>query len=324
MKHIKTQSKKLITILLILSALLTVAACTQPDEIIFGQGDWDSNLFHDEVARYIIEEGYGVATRSVSAETSVMIATLTTNDIDVAMEIWSDNLPTYQDDLDNGLYQKVSVNFDDNAQGLYIPAYLQLEYPDLVTVEDLKDYAHLFEHPEGLDKGIIYGGPEGWGATAFLDNKITAYGLDEFYEFRKIDSNTILSSTLADAYSNEEPWVGYNWEPTWIMGIYDMVLLEDSAYSSEDFAQGIGAFPSVSVDIVVSNDFADKYPEITAFLSNYRTTSDITSQALGYMSDNDASGRETAIWFLKNNQSLWSNWVPTDIYDKVMASLDLE
>ncbi len=324
MKYIKQTQKKILMIAVLMLLFMTVAACDQQEEIVFGQGDWDSNVFHDEVARYIIENGYDVPTRSVSADTAIMISTLKTGDIDVAMEIWSDNIPTYSADLAAGEYIRLGVNFGDNAQGLYIPKYLTEEYPELQTVEDLKDFAHLFPHPEGGDKGIIYGGPQGWAATAFLEDKIEVYGLGDYYEFRSIDSNSILSATLADAYRDEQPWVGYNWEPTWIMGIYDMVLLEDTQYSESDFAEGIGAFPSVSVDIVITNDFEARYPEITEFLRNYTSSSDLTSDALGYMVDNDATGRETAIWFLKNNEDIWSKWVSDEALTKILDALNNE
>jgi len=191
----------------------------------------------------------------------------------------------------------------------------------LKSVEDLKDYAHLFENPEGGDKGILYGGPEGWSATAFLEQKFNAYGLDEHYTFRTIDSNATLSATLASAYAKNEPWVGYNWEPTWIMGMYDMTLLEDSPYSEADFDKGIGAFPTVDVTIVVTKGFEDRYPEITEFLSNYQTSSDITSTALGYMQENNVEADETAKWFLTNNQDLWTEWLPEDIVQKVLNAL---
>ncbi|MFP4287394.1 MAG: ABC transporter substrate-binding protein [Candidatus Izemoplasmataceae bacterium] len=324
MKKFNAILKKLFILTIVGLGIFSLAACNQEEEIIFGTGDWESNEFHDEVAKYIIEEGYGINARSISADTSILITSLKSKDIDVAMEIWSDNITSYQDDLDNNEYVRLSTNFDDNAQGLYIPKYLQEEYPDLKSIQDLPDYAHLFPHPEGGDKGIIYGGPQGWSATLFLEDKMEAYGLDEHFEFRSIDSNAILSATIADAFNNEEPWVGYNWEPTWVMGIYDLVLLEDTPYSESDFQEGKGAFPSVNVDVVVTNDFETRYPEIATFLSNYETTSDLTSEALGYMQNNEATAKETAIWFLKNNEELWSTWVTSEAKENILNALENE
>jgi glycine betaine/proline transport system substrate-binding protein len=131
-----------------------------------------------------------------------------------------------------------------------------------------------------------------------------------------------MNATLAGAYATQDPWVGYNWEPTWALGLYDLFLLEDSDYSADAFASGIGAFPTVRVTVAVDKTFEDRYPEITLFLRNYTTGSDITSAALAYMQENDVEAAEAAVWFLENYESLWTTWVPTEVADLVKASLN--
>lgn len=314
--------KKLLTILSLFFLVGFISACETEETIVLAQADWESSEFHNEVVKILIEQGYGVMVETVPADTAVMVASLRTSDIDLSMEVWSDNIPTYQDELDSGDLVELSVNFDDNQQGLYIPRYLADENPGLRTVQDLKDYVDLFPNPEGGDKGIIYGGPDGWAATAFLEMKMEAYGLDEYFVFKKIDSSATMNATLAGAYATEDPWVGYNWEPTWALGLYDLVLLEDTEYSEADFALGVGAFPTVRVTVAVDKTFEDRYPDITSFLSNYTTSSDITSAALGYMQENDLEAADAAVWFLENYESLWTSWVPTDVADLVKAYLN--
>lgn len=318
--------KKLLLLSSIFVFAFTLSSCDQIDEInntiVMGEGNWDSYAFHDQVVKIIIEEGYGKTVDIVPAETTVLLAGLTSGDINISMELWSDNIPTYDQDIADGNYVETSVNFDDNTQGLYIPKYLQDEYPDLVSVQDLERYSHLFVNPEGGDKGIIYGGTQGWKATEFLAKKVELYGLDEFYTFKPIDSTDTLNATLAGAYANQEPWVGYNWEPTWVIGLYDMVLLEDSAYSVEDYNIGKGSFPSVDVTICVNADFEEDYPEVFAFLQNYESSSAITSSALAYMQENNVEAYDTAVWFLLNNQDLWKNWVTEEAFDNVIEAIE--
>jgi len=314
--------KKLLAIVIAFFVALTLTACDESDLITVGEGNWDSNAFHDQVVKIIIEKGYDVEVDVVPADTAIMVSGLKTKDVNLTMELWSENVLTYVDDIANGDYIEVSTNFDDNTQGLYIPLYLQEEFPGLVSVTDLPDYAYLFPNPEGGDLGLIYGGPEGWSATNHLHLKMEEYGLDEFYTFKSIDSSATLNATLAGAYIKGEPWVGYNWEPTWALGTYDMVLLEDSAYSAGDFELGIGAFSSVNVNVVVGNEFEDNYPNIFAFLENYTTSSAITNQALAYMQENDADAEETAIWFLLENTDLWSGWVTETAYQNVIDAIE--
>ncbi|GAA0182670.1 ABC transporter substrate-binding protein [Clostridium sediminicola] len=314
--------KKLLLIIVSSILITSLAGCaSQPKKIVIGEGDWDSCAFHDQVAKLIIEEGYGKSVDIVTADTAVMISGFKTKDIDLSMELWSDNVPTYDEDIAKGDYVILSTNYDDNMQGLYVPKYLIEEAPDLKTVEDLKKYPNLFPDPEGSDKGIIYGGPEGWGATEFLHKKMKEYGLDESYSFKTIDSSATLSATLASAYEKGEPWVGYSWEPTWIMGKYDMVLLQDSEYSDENYEKGIGSFTSVDVQVAANSDFKDNYTEIADFLSKYKTSSKLTSNALAYMQENEAEADEAAKWFLNENKDLMKEWVTEDAYNKVIEAI---
>jgi len=314
--------RKLLAITIAFFIVVTLSACSPNAVITIGEGNWDSNAFHDQVAKIMIEEGYGVDVDIVPADTSIMVVGLKSSDVNLTMELWSENVITYPDDIANGEYIEAGTNYDDNAQGLYIPRYLQVEYPGLISVTDLLDYAELFPNPEGGDLSIIYGGPEGWSATLHLHKKMVEYGLDQLYTFKTIDSSATLNATLASAYMNEEPWVGYNWEPTWVLGIYDMVLLEDSAYSVDAFENGIGSFPSVHVNINVDNDFEANYPEVFAFLENYTTTSSIVNSALAYMQENDLEAEDAAIWFLQENVELWRPWVTEDAYQNILTAIE--
>lgn len=325
-KMTKNNIKKSLFMLIGIVFILSFAGCTQEAEkIVIGEGDWASNALHDQIAKLIIEEGYGVEVEIIMADTAIMVTGMKNDDIDLTMELWSDNIPTYDDDIANGDYVELSTNFDDNMQGLYVPTYVvegeNAVAPDLKTVEDLKNYAELFPNPEDKNTGIIYGGPEGWSATDFMHKKVTAYGLDELYQFRTIDSGATLAATIASAVAKGEPWVGYYWEPTWIMGVYDMTLLQDSEYNDADYENGIGAFPTVDVVVAARPEFVENHPEVADFLSNYNTSSALTSQGLAYMQNNDVEADEAAKWFLKENEELWKGWVTEKAYKKIMEAL---
>ncbi|WKY47419.1 glycine betaine ABC transporter substrate-binding protein [Eubacteriaceae bacterium ES3] len=320
--------KRLTVLLMTFVMVFAMAACAPQEEskIVIGEGDWDSNAFHDQIVKIIVEEGYGVGTEIVVADTAVEVSGLTTGDMDVVVEMWSDNIPSYEQDLADGNYVELGINFDDDYQGLYVPTYMvegpDAIAPDLKTVEDLKKYPELFPDPEGGDLGIIYGGPEGWEVTAFMQRKMEAYGLDEFYTFRSIDSTAALTATLSGAYERGEPWVGYYWEPTWIMGLYDMTLLGDTEYSPEGYEVGEGGFAAVTVTVVVTSDFEERYPEITEFLSNYSTSSAITSEGLAYMQENEVEAAEAAKWFISQNPDLIEGMVTADAFEKIMAYVE--
>ena len=328
---------KLTSLFLLTLGLFVLASCEAGEDettVILGEASWASSIFHNRVAGYILEHGFGATVETQPTETAVMIATLPNGDIDISLELWSDNVPTYADDIAAGNYVEVSTNYDDNTQGLYVPGYLQDNYADYglsEPIEDIQDLLKpeviaLFEDPNDDSKGVIYGGPSSWSASAFLNLKMEAYGFDAEYNFEMINSSAALAAQIAGAFESEDPIVSYYWEPTSLMGLYDLRLLSDTPYSAEDFAVGRGAFPTVNVNVVTRPGFADDMPEINTFFSNYVTSSALTNSALGYMEENDATPEQAAIWFLQQNDA-WLQDVLSDnpgVYELVKAALDAE
>lgn len=299
---------------------------------IFADAGWDSIHFHNSVAQFIIENGFGYKTDIMPGSTPATFQGLESGDIDIYMEIWTDNI---RDQYDQAVAaEKVAilgVNYDDNAQGLYVPTYviegdeergIEASAPDLKTVDDLKKYPELFKDIEDPTKGSIVGAIPGWAADEIMNEKIESYGLDEQYNIFRPGSDAALSTSIVQANQKGEPWVGYYWEPTWIMGMYDMTLLEEPEYNEEDWYDGYKtAFPSVEITIGVNNDVKKSYPEIVEFLSNYESSTDLTNEALAYMQDNEVGSDEAAINFLKVHEELWTEWLPEDIVEKVKEKI---
>src|SRR5699024_2512666 len=96
----------------------------------------------------------------------------------------------YQESIEEGDVIELSVNFDDNVQGLYVPAYviegdeergIEPLAPDLRTVEDLKKYPEIFPDPENRSKGRIINAPSGWEANDYISKKFETYELDDAF-----------------------------------------------------------------------------------------------------------------------------------------------
>jgi glycine betaine/proline transport system substrate-binding protein len=193
--------------------------------------------------------------------------------------------------------------------------------PDLKTVKDLDKYKDLFKDPEEPGKGRIYGAIAGWQVDEILYKKYQVYGLDKNFTYMRPGSEGALSASIASAYEKGEPWVGYYWEPTWVTGKYDLTLLEDEEYSQDKWKTGESEFPSTKVTVCINKDLSSKAPEVVKFLENYKTSSDITSEALAYMIENDASHEDTAKWFLRDKKDIWEKWVPENIAEKVNKAI---
>lgn len=324
--------KKILVLLALLTLVVTlVPGCEQKrQEIVFADAGWDSAKFHNAVAGYIAETGYGYTWREVSGGTTVLHEGLLKGEVDVHMEVWTDNIPSYVPDVQAGRLHELGVNYDDNIQGFYVPRYviegdasrgIEPSAPGLKTVKDLKNYSALFTDDEQPDKGRIYGAIPGWEIDTVMYNKYKAYGLDHNYVYFRPGSDSALSAALTSAYDKGEPIVSYYWEPTWLLGKYDFVLLEDEPYDPVLYAQGKTACPSVRITIGASNNFAEQNADYCEFLSNYHTSSALTSEALAYMQDTGASYEDTAKWFLQEHDSMLDDWLTPEIAARVRGAV---
>ena len=278
--------------------------------ITFADVGWDSIKLNNALAGLVAEAVFGYTWQETPGSTPISHEALLKNEVDVIIEEWSDNIPSYAADLQKGKFRELGINFNDNYQGFYIPRYIADRYPDLRTVKDLKKYAKLFQDPQDKSKGIIYGGVTGWSITEIMRKKVEAYGLNESFNYFESGSDAILSAAMTSAWDKKAPIVAYYWEPTWLLGKYDFVLLKDEPYNAKAFQEGIGACPSVTVTVAASNKFAAAHPEFCAFLSKFHMTSPMISQALAYMNDTGATYRQAAAWLLtESHPELIDTWL---------------
>lgn len=319
--------KKILALILCLSVIFAFTACGGSDsddsgdsgssnektEITFADVGWDSIKINNAMAGLIAENVFGYTWQETPGSTPISHEALIKGEVDVHMEEWTDNIENYAKDLKDGKFTELGVNYDDNHQGFYIPKYVADKYPDLKTVKDLAKHPELFPDPDDKSKGIIYGGVTGWGITEIMKKKVKAYGLDKYYNYVESGSDSVLSGAMTSAWDKKKPIVAYYWEPTWLLGKYDFVLLDDDKYNEKDFQNGIGAAPAVKVTKAVSNDFAKSNPDFCEFLKKYSVNTDMLNEALAHMNDTKDKEKETAKWMLtKAHPELIDKWLTED------------
>lgn len=340
MKILKSRYTLVVTV--VLAIALVISGCGAADNnqgtagdkkpIVFAALGWDSALFHNSVAQFIIEKGYGYQTDAIPGETIPLMMGLRNGDVDVAMEIWVENAQeAYDKGIESGEFIDLGTNYNDNIQGMFVPTYvikgdpdrnIEPMAPDLRTIEDLPRYWELFKDPEEPTKGRFYGAVPGWEADKILSEKFETYGLNQTYTLLRPGSGPALASSIVSAYERGQPWLGYYWGPTWIFGQLDMTQIEEPPYSDELWENGYGcSFPAVNVNIVVTKDLPERAPEVTEFLTKYETNMALASAALAYMQENNVQTDAAAKWFLNEHEDLWTQWVPEDVAEKVKSAL---
>lgn len=325
-----------LTLVLILAAALSMGLTTEAagERIVFGDFSWDSVQVHNRIAGFIIEHGFGYEVDYEFGESIPILLGLRRGDVDVSMEGWVDNW--YEAMLEAHRGEEIITlgrNFPDAPQGWYVPTYVMEGdeergidplAPDLKSVFDLPQYVELFQDPEDPSKGRFYNAPTGWVAHDINNEKLEAYGLDEYFNSFNPGSDAGLGAAMMRAYERGEAIVAYNWEPNWPLGLMDMTMLEEPEFDQAQWDENFGtAYPASVVEIVINAEFASRAPNVVSFLAYYETTIDQTNECLAYMQTEDASVDETALWFLRNYQDVWTDWVfDPEVEARVLRALE--
>lgn len=331
----KGQKSLLAIALAILVGLASVPAAFAGESAVLVDFSWSSVQMHNRVAGFILEHGYGYTPDYMFAESVPGLTGLQQGDIDIAMEMWVDNVLEWYTDAVEQNKQVLNLGsvFPDAPQGWYVPTYIikgdkergiEPTAPDLKSVFDLPQYWELFKDPETPGKGRFYNAIPGWVVHDINLKKLEAYDLtDTFINFDP-GSQTALMTAIVSAYEKGEPVLAYYWEPEWIMGMLDMTLLEEPEYDEKLWNEEnrfACAFPAARVHIGINAEFAENNPQVVEFLKKYETTLAQNNEALAYMQQEEASVEDAAIWFLKNYKDVWKAWLPGDVAGKVEAAL---
>ena len=315
-----------LSVFFITAVLLLITSACRPssDRIILVTTDngWDSQRFHNAVAKLIIENAFeGYELRFSTASSTMNFGSMMNGDVDLDIETWADNIAIYPDALRNGDVVHIGVLVEDSRQGLYVPRYviegdpgrgIAPMAPTLRYVWDLARYPHVFPDDENPARGRIYGAIPGWMVDMILHRKYMYHGLNNSFNYMRLGSEAALFAALMSAYNLGIGWVGYCWEPSWVAGKLDIVLLEDLPYEQEAFQEGRTAFSTQELMITSSRQFPAKAPELMEFLKNYRTGSALVSETLAFLDETRATHDAAAIWFLKTHYRLIDEWLPPE------------
>ena len=315
------------------------ATCEIDRPVMFAGLNYDSALFHNAVARFIIEKGYGCKTDALPGDVIPLLTGAGKGDVDVVMEIWRDNVAdAWKKAEAAGTVSQIGVNFDDAVEGWFVPRYviegdaargIEPMAPDLKSVDDLPKYASLFEDPEEPGKGRFYNCPSGWVCEKVNSAKLLAYQLDDSFTNFRPGTGAALSAAIASAHKRGKPALYYYWGPTWVMGLYDSYRLEEPAYDQTIFdalktdpsPKKATAYPQSTVTVGVNSDFMKSAPKLIEFLTHYETSNALVSEMLAYMQENNEKPEGAALYFLKQKPDVWKAWVPEKVAARVEAAL---
>ncbi len=298
------------------------------ETIIFGDLNWDSAQLQNRIAQYIIEKGYGYPTTTKFGATLPLFQGLQNGDTDIAMEIWLPNQnEPWAAARAEGRVVSVGRSLGDDWQSAFvIPKYLQEQYPELDSIEDLRDqqYKDLFTTAETGDKARLVSCIIGWACEEVNAAQITAYGLDEHVQIVNPGDGAALNADLYGAYEKQEPWLGYQWGTNAPALELDLVRLEEPPYSDECwFTTKACAYQDATILIAVNPDLLVKAPDVIEILRQWEFSIDTYKGVVRWQSENPGTDAvSTAIWWLNSNPDIWGGWVTPEAKELIQAALD--
>ena len=297
------------------------------DTIIFGDLNWASALLQNRIAQYIVEHGYGYPTDVKFGATLPLFQGLQNGDTHVTMEIWLPNQDeAWNKAREEGAVLSVGKSLGSDWQSAFvIPAYLQEQYPDLDSVEDLKDqqYKDLFKTAGTGDKARLVSCIIGWSCEDVNAKQVVGYGLSDHVEIINPGDGAALNADLYGAYERQEPWLGYQWGTNDAALKLDLVRLEEPAYSDQCwFTTKACAYEDATILIAVYPDLPARAPDVLEMLRKWDFNIDIYKSVVQWQEANpDADVKATALWWLNNNADTWGGWVTADAASSIQAAL---
>ncbi|WP_102223381.1 ABC transporter substrate-binding protein [Acidimangrovimonas sediminis] len=292
-------------------------------DISIAQMNWAAAEVTTNIAKFMLEQGYGCHVSLVKSDTIPAITSVAENGRpDVVTNLWLNSAGDAYKKLEkSGKIKRVAqVLKPGGVEGWWIPAYLAKEHPELKTIKGV------MAHPDWVG-GRFNNCPDGWGCRVVNDNLIKALDLEKSgIKVFNHGSGQTLASSLGAAYTDKKPWFGYYWGPTVVMGKYKMVRVKLGDFDKAEFAKlqnkdtkdpKVSDFPAAPILTAVTSKFAKSHPGITDFFSKMTFKTDTMSKLLAWQDKNKANAQETAVHFITSYQDTWKSWLSPEAAKKL-------
>ena len=313
------------------------AAC---GEISIAEMNWPSAELMANVDAIILEKGLGCSVELVPGATTTTFASMNEKgQPDVAPELWINAVrEPLTKAMDEGrLHSYNNGPITELGEGWWIPPATAKKHPELKTVLDVIKRPDLFPHPEDPSKGGFVTCPAGWGCQLASNNLFRAFKMEEA-GWKLVDPGSAagLDGSMTKAVERGENWFGYYWSPTAMIGKHNMVKLDFGVpFAGKENWDGCivkpeqecadpkpSAWTHSEVHSVVTTKFKETGgKEATDYLNKRVFPGPVMNAMLVYMGEEQASGGDAAVEFLKQHEDIWTTWVSADVAAKVKAGL---
>ena len=304
-------------------------------DITIANMNWASAQAIAEIDKIILTHGYNCNVELVPGDTMPTFTSMNEKgEPDVAPELWSNSLRIPLDAAkEEGRLLASNVFSQGGEEGWFIPESTLNANPELKTWEDVIARPDLFPNPENPSRGALVGCPAGWACQIINQNLYKAYDMEaKGWDLIDPGSSAGLDALINKAVNDGDNILTYYWAPTAILGKLQMYMLQPNAQHDKDEWENCtgvadcanpqpNAWGFSYVETVVTDNFAQEASVGLEYITNRSFGNATLNALLAWMADEQATGEEAAIYYLKNNQDDWGDWVSDDVKERVLAAL---
>ena len=339
MKKLKTLLISAVFALGVTSISGTANAC---GKLVIAEQNWASAELMANVDKIILEEGYGCEVELVPGATMPTFTSMNDKGTpDMNPEQWANAVytPLKKAVSEKRLIIANQAPITGLGEGWWInPAAIE-KYPQIknMTAMEILEHPEWFPSKEDASKGGFMGCPAGWGCQLANANLYRAFDMEKKgWVLLDPGSAAGLDGSIAKASDSSEPWFGYYWNPTSMVGKYNLQPVDfgvpfagrDNWDNCITLAEQDCADPKPTawtrseVNSIVSANFAKTGgKDVLGYVEKRTYPGTVMNGMLVFMADNQAKGSDAAVEFLIKHEDIWTKWVSSDAANKIKKSL---
>jgi len=302
--------------------------------------NWASANLMANVDKIILEKGYGCEVELIAGATMPTFTSMNEKGApDVAAEQWANAVanPLAKAVEEGRLHIANKAPITGLGEGWWVTPGTLKRHPELKTALDILDHPELFPYAEDPSKGAFVGCPAGWGCQLANANLFRAFEMEK-KGWVLIDPGSAagLDGSIAKAAESGNPWLGYYWNPTSIVGKYGLIHLDFGVpYAGDVNWNGCivkpeqecadpkpSAWIKSEVNTIITSKFAKQGgKKIVKYIKKRTYPGEVMNGMLVWMADNQAGGSDAAIEFLTKHEDVWKKWVSGAAKKQIKAGL---
>ncbi len=305
------------------AALMALTGAASSQDIVLGVPNWPAASATSNILKIVIEENFGLDVELQNGTNPIIFEAMDSGSMHLHPEVW---LPNQQNLHDEYVDERGTVVMNGNPvtarQGMCVTRHTADAY-GISSIDDLTDpdLTAAFDK-DGDGRPDLWIGAPGWASTAIERVRAKSYGYDQVMDLKEYDG-TVAWGELATASSNDEPWIGFCYEPHFIFAAYDMVYLDEPEHDPSTWtvlqptehpqwlekSEASTAWKGATLHLHYAASLREDYPEVAAMLDAYSIPPDVLSEAGYALSIEDQPVEEYARQWVDANEDVILGWL---------------